>query len=291
MTASAESRPALRRQQGLKFLLAIWATLALLVFAWQAFSYWGLIRGAGEWQFHGIGSYYPALTVALLVILFGAPLFYIFAKSANKVVNAPDNPRAPAERFLRIVTIIALTALLAAVLIAAFPWLRDLGATSKPVAVQVGTASAAAPETGPATVSGTYLLESVAIEHVSVFGANRNIRYIPVIGNDGDKKRIRYFVEAPLGGAEPTNTTVTGTLRLNALPGPIVRLFEDSGLAVDRPHYVLFTNSMADRVPYFVAALQLGIFALLSGCIALFQRWRLRRISSGRRKGTPHAVG
>ena len=279
------------RQRRAKISLIGWASIVLAVFVWQSVTYFGLVERAGEWQFHDVGSYYPAVTAILLIILFGVPLFYIFTNRANREVPAPDNRRLPAKRFLSVLIGGALVLGVAAVLTALVPMIRDMGDKHPAVRVAVGTPPAQEPGSGPATVAGRFRLDRTAIERSWLFGHEQSTRYIPVQSGNEKPGLVQYFVQASVAGVAPAQMEMSGTLRKNALPGHIVRLYENAGFTVIKPHYVLYTSKAAERAPYLLLAAQLGLGALVFGLAALFQRWRLRKLSSGHRTGTPHAIG
>ena len=291
MATAIDPAPPPQKRRRLPVVLILWFVGVLAAFIWQAAVYVGLIERAAEWQFDDVGSYFPGITISLLVILFAAPLLYIFSKSANAHVVPTDNPRVPALKFLRFMAVLAGCMLLAAIGTAAFPFVRELTTPTAETALRVDDLRAATPPSGRVKLTGEYLVDRTAIERFWLFGVDRSIRFVPVRAAGNRSGEIRYFAEAPLGGDSAAAMSRSGILRRNGLSGPMVALFRDAGFKVATPHYVLYTSRTAERIPYITASLQFALCALIAGLVALYQRWRLRKISSGRRKGTPHAIG
>ncbi|TPG16483.1 hypothetical protein EAH87_14785 [Sphingomonas koreensis] len=277
------------RQLRIKRALMVWLIAVFVFFCWQSGNYLGLIDRAGEWQFSRIGSYYPIVTLALFVFLFGAPIVYIFTRRANPDLSVQDNAALRAIRLLRLFVGVAGCFIVAAIAVAVSGAL--VSARGFPVDVRVGSAAAARPHNGPTRLSGNILFDRTATAGVSIFGHRHEIGFAPVVAAGGAQSDVRFFVASHRPKREAMSATVTGTLRRDALRGDVLQLFRNVGFRVSDPYYVLYTDIGDARRSYFLTAVQLGAIALIAALAALYQRRRVRLAGRRRRSGTPHVVG
>lgn len=122
----------------------------------------------------------------------------------------------------------------------------------------------------------------------------RELFVVPLTGEETDTD-LQIFMEVPRpqaaqgGNAEtivPSRREITGVIRRAALPGGLERLYRNAGYDVKRPTYVVFEDLASARWPYFSAAADFAIFALLLALCGGAMAWHLRRLKLA--KGLGH---
>jgi hypothetical protein len=268
-------------------LLWIWVVIVALYFLWEAASYNGLFARAAEWQLAHLGEYLPTLTFGLLVLLFGSPALLLFRRRKRAADEAPAPATAVVTvgaRFMRFLFWIA--GALAAAALASLLWTLTLPSSSGvPRDIVLGTASDRAPSEGPARITGAIVYKRTAAFTQGLLVMRRGARYAPVFPPVEHDNVIRYFIElAPQDHVQPRMAdavvTRTGTLVRDNLPGAVVRLFRYVGYRVATPHYVLYASPLTMRWPYYVAAIEFALGALLFLIVGLFQRRHVRRLGA-----------
>ncbi|UYY57041.1 hypothetical protein [Sphingomonas sp. S2-65] len=256
-------------------LLLAWLAVVAAFFAWQTAEYQGLVARFAEWQFSRFGGFYPLASLLLLVFLFGAPVLYTLSARAHRQNGNIGTPFSQARALFRFLAWVALTMGLAASVALLLAVTASMG-SGAPVTLDLASARGVIPDNGPATLKGTVLLDRVATMGADTPLGGWEVRFVPVVGGRGGP--IRFFVQTrePLGKA--TAASVTGSLQRNGLRGDLIPLFTNAGYRVSTPHYVLYTDARAMRVPYLWTALQYGLVALVFGLAAWFQHRRSRRL-------------
>lgn len=267
-------------------LLIGWLVIVALFFIWQTAVYTGLVARFAEWQFAHFGGYFPLASACLFVVVLGIPVLYVLSQRERKASTVQGQGRSLVQFF----AVLAATAGLAAIALLVFAFSLSL-ASGTPVRIDARSADLIVHDNGPATLSGTAHYDRVAVMDSDTPLSGWDVRFVPMTGKGEKGNKLRYFVQTRSGTAAPRVEEIAGTLRRNALRGDLVRLYNDAGYDVATPHYVLYTDSFAMRLPYFWGAFQCLLVALVLSAAAGVQRWRLRRLGETRRSGTPHAVG
>lgn len=276
----------LKRRFRVDWILLGWLFAVTFYFAWEAVFYTGLYGRISEWQFVHFGHYSPILTFMLLVLLFGSPALWILRFGSKRFgMRKAYRTRVTAQTIgsgLRKVLYI-FAAGLAAASLSTLIWTLTLPTFKPPYRIiNVGGADDQRPPNGAAMITGhiNYLRTSAFAQDLIV--SKKGVRFAPMEAREGDNGTIRYFVEllpVARNAAPPVDepvSTKAGILVSNALPGSIVRLYEYAGYKVERPYYVLFANPHSMRWPYYLAAIQLALGALLSLIAAGLQDYHLR---------------
>jgi hypothetical protein len=267
--------------------LWIWVVIVALYFLWEAASYTGLFARAAEWQLAHLGRYLPTLTFGLLVLLFGSPALLLFRRRRRRADDVPPPASAVVTvgtRFMRFLFWIA--GALAAAAVVALIWTLILPSASGTLRdVVLGTPSARAPSEGATRLTGVIVYKRTAAFTQGLLVMRRGARYAPVFPPVEHDNVIRYFIElAPQDHVQPRMAdavvTRTGTLVRDNLPGAVVRLFRYVGYRVATPHYVLYASPLTMRWPYYVAAIEFALGALLFLIVGLFQRRHVRRLGA-----------
>ena len=274
-------------------LLMLWVLIVTLYFLWEANRYSGLYALLAEWQFEQFGQYWPALTLALLILVFGSPFAGLLrSRDHADRRDLPDRRGREAavstsSRFARL--LFAFAGGLAGAALLTLLWTLTLPriAPAGPL-VALGSSRAIDPPLGAATVRGRPAYTRTSAFAQDLLVTSRAVRFAPILAPGEDDRTIRYFVELlpdDFGPqrATPTVSDFNGVLMRNTLPGSIVRLYRYAGYRIDSPSYVLYTSDKTLRWPYYVTAAQLAIGALLSLLAALLQRRHVRRISGAPR--------
>jgi hypothetical protein len=266
-----------------------WLAVVALFFIWQGAVYAGLFARFAEWQFDQFGGYFPLASLCLLVLVIGVPVFYVLSQRAQRERKAAT-PVEQGQLLFRFLATLAALAGATAVILLAYALTLSAG-SGAPVRIDARSANVALHDNGPATLVGQVQYDRVAIMDADTPFSDWAVRFAPVIGSGEKGTRVRYFVQTNAAAVTAKDVPLTGTLRRNALRGDIIRLFTDVGYEVATPHYVLYADVFAMRLPYFWGAFQSALVALVLGLAAAAQRWRVRRLGRVRRSGTPHAVG
>jgi uncharacterized membrane protein len=289
MTDSIETTAPAARKISVTRLLIGWLAIVALFFIWQSAMYAGLVARFAEWQFARFGGYYPLASLLLLIVVLGVPVLYVLSQRAQrerKAATALDQ----GQLFVKFLATLAALAAITAVALLGYAFTLSLS-SGTPIRIDAQSADFTLHDNGPATITGTALFDRVAIMDADTPFSGWAVRFAPMTGKGEKGTKLRYFVQTSGPALAPATKEFTGTLRRNALRGDIVRLFEDVGYEVASPHYVLYTDRFAMRLPYFWGAFQSALVALVLGLAAGAQRWRLRRLRQTRRSGTPHAIG
>lgn len=290
MTSETESGGAVRKDGRTKWALILWVTLVIAFFVWQSAYYLGMIARVAEWQFASIGTYYPGLTVALFIALFGAPIFYLFSRRANPGEAESNNARLQGFRFFRAIAVLAVGSALVAAGLVGFAFL-PVNAKREPLAIDATKPVPGPIAPGPATLTGPIRYDRTVTAKTDVLTSSHAIRFAPVIAPGAKAPALTFFVQVNSADVTPVNGSVKGVLRQDSLRGDVAQLFRDAGYNVTSPYYVLYRDEASVRAPWLIAAMQVGVVALVFALGAVFQWFRVRKLSSGRRRGTPHAVG
>ena len=275
----------------------LWIAIAALFVLWQSMTYRGLSALAAEWQFNEFGLYHPALTFLVLVLVLSSPLLLLrLWRQRKRKRGAQDEPVEPlsglrraiglTSRLLRTLIGGALAAVLAASLIAAYTLFlpRDNG---PPHHISAND-ELLVPPLGPAEVRGRILYDSTAVFNEDFRIGRSDTRFAPLIGENGNRAALRYFVELPselLPDRHDLISVHRGILREGGLPGELINLYRYAGFNIAPQYYVLYASGSSMRRSYLITALELVVLAVFIGLVAGlygYRRRRLRRLDIGR---------
>lgn len=283
----ARRRPVGRRTIATR-LLMLWVLAVSLYFLWEADHYTGLYAFLAEWQFEQLSHYFPILTFAMLVIGFGSPAAWLLkARRRADRVDLPDRYGLDAAvstsmNFRR--ALFAFAGGLTGAAIVTLLWTLTLPRIAPPRAVvSIGSVQAKAPPLGPVTLRGRIIFTRTAVFAQNLLITTRGVRFAPIVAPDPQNQQLRYFVELlPREFGNPNVARLdnrTGVLLRNHLPGSILRLYRYAGYDVEPPVYILYVSDKTLRWPYYVAAVQLLIAALITALAALVQHRHVRDIA------------
>lgn len=267
----------------------IWVLCASLYVLWEAHRYIGLYALLAEWQYNNFGHHLPALSFALLLTLFASPaagiLIALRALERRRRPSGPSHEVAIEMSSSIAQLLIAIAGGLAGAALATLCYTQFLPRVEKPDRrIALGSPQSLDPVPGNVLLDGEILYERTAAFAQELLIKTRGIRFAPMVAPGSNSKVLRYFIELPStersarveGDAEQPRA---GVLIRNSLPGSIVRLYRYAGFEVQPPYYVLYISSATIRAPYYVAAAQLAIVALLAFIAALIQRRHVRRLA------------
>jgi hypothetical protein len=127
---------------------------------------------------------------------------------------------------------------------------------------------------------GMVRFDRIGFYHERILITGRDLWVAPLVSTSDDRT-IRYFVEVPrdtkASAAEVRD--VTGIVRSSAAPGGLRRLYENEGYTVPAPAYVVFTSRASARWPFYNAAIDLAIIALVGLLIVILLRSHSRQIT------------
>ena len=270
--------------------------LAMIVIAlfllWQIVHYEGLINRLGEWQFSRIGEFFPAITLALIVVIIGALLalilkaLYSRRKKSDKDIVDSD---VPDEEFAEDGTYIlrrlrgaarAFFTFAGVALILTFIAATDvLGLTGKDTEVRTFTLTQSTPSEwpeGPAHLEGVTSGGPIGRLTQSMFFFRRTYYYLPVESRKGG---IDLVVE--LTPSEAQNHTIesnrTGYLRQDGFPQEIAEMYRNANHPVASSVTILYLDAASARWRPLMLALSLAIATILLSIIGLLFRRAGRR--------------
>ena len=268
-------------------LLAVFGTVGFY-FLWRAFHYDGIVGWLGEWQFAKVYFYYPALTVALPVLLCLALVAALFLlgkmlwRRVRKTTGAHVERRAIVIAdglsilFLGFAAVGFVAAIVTLFLVMQHP-------SDGPVQdIRLGSPAALSPREGKARVFGSidYTRTARLGDDVALF--RREMYIAPIVDPRDSNRPLQFFVEVsgfgPKAGKVPS--AATGILTRQALPREIAQLYRNTGSSVAYDNYMLFGSEQSLLWRSLVTAAELALFALVSlifGLIQMRHRRRLRR--------------
>ena len=281
-------------KHGNLWLAASWAWILFLV----AYFVWGLIGERGlygwlvDWQVERWGSYHPALTGGVPILLLGAPAFWYIRRRdlERRAVEAAQGPAGEARRFGRNARVMSIAGLVC-LAVAAGAWLLSRSAPdayAAPVPFDAATLGSGPVPEGRVRVRG----EIDPDAGTGIVESGRRIEqttyYVGFRPEGGSKDApLRLFIERYAGtNADPATAQgfypeQDGWLVENGLPPVARRDLESRGIRIADPHWVLDSGGgMGPRGTYHIVAFVGGLFGvilLLLGLVSLVQaRRRLR---------------
>lgn len=278
------------RQKLVARILTAWVFIISVYFLWEAENYIGFYAFLAEEQFDYLGQYWPVFTYSLLLVLFGWPIAWLLRDTRTA---ASDGASATSEidEVLRINqnlrrTLFAVAGGLSGAALVALCWTFTLPRLGEPAAVvAIGSRPSFSPPLGSISLRGSILYDRTSVFAQNLIFRTRGVRFAPIIGPRDRAATIRYFIELQPSDIQNGDVVIepvsrTGLLRRNALPGSIVQLYKYAGFNVSNSYYVLYTDPLTIKWPYFVTAFQLAVAALICFITALFQhRYTKRQIT------------
>ncbi|MFN4019882.1 MAG: hypothetical protein ACK4IC_05135 [Erythrobacter sp.] len=267
----------------LVFLLVAWTLLVVSILAWQAYAYRGPFAAMAEWQFRQWDKMFPVATIILVTFLLQIPLLILiglrlrqrrrkFGPAGGALVIRREKLAAG------IVGFISAIALLAAVMLTILGF--TIGGISEKASITASINDGKTHVNQMVRMRGLARFDRIGFYRERVLITGRDLWVAPLLSSTDDRT-IRYFVEVPRGTkASPAELrNVTGIVRRSAVPGGLRKLYEYEGYSVPQPAYVLFTSRASARWPFFNAAIDLVIVALVGLLVVILLRSHSRQIS------------
>lgn len=265
----------------------VWSAVVAAVLIWQAIVYGGLFAALAEWQFRQFDRMFPVATIAMLVLVFALPflLVVIWRLRGRRRRHGEPDAQALLERDALVTKTLKLLAIgfaVLALLVAAIGFsIRPAAERAAQVITFAGGETLAE---GRIVGRGLLLTNRIGYYREHFVVAGRDLYVAPLVSAP-DSRELRYFVEvSPQPASEATRQEVAGILRIRALPGGLRQLYENAGYEVKQPVYMIFATSRSASWPYFSAAADLALLALLLGLCWLAMRRHVRQLRE--RNGT-----
>lgn len=257
------------------------ATVVALILTWQSFIYRGLFAALAEWQFRNWDRMWPFATIATLTGLVLLPFVLLVAwrlRRRRRLLGRADRLTVVARDTLiaSVLKILAIVfGIIAAILVV---YAFSIGTLAdKPVA-NLSLEESATPEAGLVNARGTVMTDRVGYYRERLVFFGRDL-YVAPLANSGTDNSIRFFVEIPQQDLErPERREFEGFLRRSAVPGGLERLYQNAGYEISRPTYIIFQDLSSARWPFFSAAGDLGLIALLLAICWLVLRRHIGKI-------------
>lgn len=265
----------------------LWFFLISIYFLWEAENYTGFYAFIAEMEFDFLGQYWPIFTYSILMMLFGWPIAWLLKDTRSAARNG-DLTTDDYEEALRLNqnlrrTLFALAGGLCGAALVVLCWTLTFPKLGAPAAVvTIGSPQSLNPPLGSISLKGGILYDRTSVFAQNLIFKTRGVRFAPIIDPQDRVPTIRYFIELRPADLQDGNMVAepvsrTGLLRINALPGSVVQLYKYAGFDVSSPHYVLYTDPMTIKWPYYVTAIQLACAAFICLVAALFQHRHVER--------------
>jgi len=272
-------RPRKLRTVTIGSITLAWATFLVAIMAFQTYTYTGVIAILAEWQFRSFDRFFPVATISLLAGLLVLPLAIILLLRLREYASGPAVGQGEALRranvgqnFHKIV--IGLTSGGAIVLFGI--GMMSVGINEKAYRLSVSSAPPIK-AAGFATLEATVRYDRLGFYEDRFFLVGRDLWLAPAVANDSSS--IRYLVQVPPQKARASLREIrSGYLRPRALPGGLKRLYENAGYTFSEPTYVLFRSKWDVRWPWFSAAGQLALLAMVSSVFWLLGRRQIKEL-------------
>ncbi len=267
----------------LAIIAITWGALVAAILSWQAFTYTGLFAALAEWQFRTFDRMYPIATIALVVFVLQLPILalIVLRLRSRRRKYGPANLHVTISRTqasIRLLAGLGITALVMAIVLAV------IGAVSgsqsdKPIG-SIDLSQNASKTAEFVNARGLVRYDRVGYYREGFVVVGRDLWLAPLMTSDEDRK-IRYFIQVPRTdqAREAERKTVSGIVRRAAVPGGLRRLYEYEGYSIAEPAYVLFESRASARWPFFSAAADLALLALLTLVAFAALRLHLRRLA------------
>ncbi|QUT05648.1 hypothetical protein KFK14_22295 [Sphingobium phenoxybenzoativorans] len=279
----SDQRRRQRQTSIIRMICGLWICIVACYFAWEVISYRNLYALLAEWQFDQLGHYWPILTLSLLLALFAGPALFLLSRVGLRDRHPSGvRPIMAGNRLFQKI-LFTLSALFAAAAMVTWMFSWTLPRFADPSQhIVAGATSEQVIKSGAATVSGYVVYSRTSAFAQNLLFKRHGARFAPAISPIAKDGTIKLFVELEPSEVFPSDiarpvTTRNGVLLANGLPGSIVRLYRYAGYTVENPYYVLFSSELTMKLPYYIAAVQLLVIALMLLMAALLQRHHVHR--------------
>ena len=282
----------LKRKRDRYWLVGLVMIAISLFLLWQIVQYEGLVNRLGEWQFSRIGEFFPAITLALIVIIIGAWIALIlkilYSRKKETDADAVDGDAVDGEATDDGIYIIrrlrgaarAFFVFAGVALVLTFIAATDvLGLIGKDKPAQTVTLAQTAPSEwpeGPVHIKGVTSGGPIGRLTQNMFFFRRTYFYLPVESRQGG---IDLVVE--LTPDEARNHTVesnrTGYLRQDGFPRETAEMYRNANYPVASSVTILYLDAASARWRPLMLTLSLAIATILLSIIGLLFRRAWRR--------------
>lgn len=269
----------------LLFLLVAWSLVVVSILAWQAYAYRGLFAAISEWQFRQWERMFPVATIMVVTFLLQIPFLILIGlrmrQRRRKFGPAQTGLVVHREKLAaRIVGAVSALALMAALVLAVVGSTVG-GADDKPsITAPIDVGKPQGNET--ARIRGVVRYDRIGFYHERIFIMGRDLWVAPVFSSTDDRT-VRYFVEVPRNTkASPAELRdITGIVRRSAVPGGLLRLYENEGYSVPETANLVFTSPASARWPFYNAAIDLTIIAFVGLLVVILLSSHSRQLIKG----------
>ena len=242
-------------------IAAAWGLACAVVLLWWTTRYDGWIARAGEWQFARLGSFFPALTLAALVLLLGVPAALAAGLRARRPVADPvERMRAGVRRWRRIFAIAALAG--SAVVTVVLLSLATLPGAGGPALVIVGPAVPAAE--GLAQLRGRWSPGRIARLDEDYGLMRRRLWVAPVVFAGQAAAPVRLLTTLMPDAEGRPVPVARGVLVRRGVPAELRRLYRAAGVTIAPDALLLLPDRAAVRWRTLALAAQAAVATLIA---------------------------
>lgn len=260
----------------LLLLLVAWTLVVVSILVWQAYVYRGLFAAIAEWQFRQWEQMFPVATIILITFLMQIPFLILIGlrmrQRRRKFGPARTDVVVHREKLAALIVsaVSALALLVAIVLVIVALTIGGVG--DKAIGIMSMTDGASHVNQQVRT-RGLVRFDRIGFYDERLLITGRDLWVAPIVSSDDDRT-IRYFVEVPRNAtASPAEVReLSGIVRRAAVPGGLRKLYEYEGYSVPEPAYVIFASRASARWPFFNAAIDLVVSALVGLFLVLLLR-------------------
>jgi hypothetical protein len=258
-------------------LLAVVVAVGL---SWQLYRYNGLMSLLAEWQYDTFGRFFSTATIVIIIMLVDAPLLVVLISRSTKARTEQLLKAEPmallvrAKLAYRQFLAVGAAVLLVALSILTYGRSIDLEPTVQRYLAADQSQSSTAHR--PALDEVILRLDRVAQYQSNSLFSDRTVNVAPL--QSAPNEPITFFVEVGTEKPLPSRTIkLSGNTAPLPLPGPLRRLYRDSGFRVSDNAVLLVASRENVRMPYVQTAriLCLAALVLIAIGIAEFYWYRV----------------
>lgn len=277
----AERQGSFLRVRLARIIGTVWIAAVAGYFASEAWSYSGVFARISEWQFSAFDQSWPMATFLILAGICAIPglMVLVLAERRRPVAEGEDRLVHDAQRVMRILRFIGFGLAIASFLcLVPIAFLPGKGGPIQEIAARQNRQGA--PSEGAARIMGDVLMSRMTTLQQNLVFARRQLRLAPILPGPGERV-VRYLVQVTPNEIEAARTgnpplVFSGVLVRQGLPGTLRTLYHDAGIPLADSPLVLYRYSSTLYRPYFVAALQCALMAMIVLLAWFWQRRNLR---------------
>lgn len=264
-------------------LCRTWIIACFGYFGWEALAYRGLFKRLAEFQISQMGGYAPLLTYFFLAGLTAIPAWLLLKRARRRHLIAAgldDGDAYRLEQLRALQAILRGFALVTSASAIAFGLYASLALPDLKGPIQSIAASEVSSVNiieGPARLVGGEIGEVALFGQSWLIGGDR-MAFAPYRVASNRPGAASLFVQLPVPDSRERpkfrqQTSWSGIIVKNGLPGTVRTLFGSVGIGIAEPHYTLYSSEYDLKIWYWLQSIQWALVTFfLLGCTWLLSR-------------------